>query len=227
MKLRDAIDGLARSGTHVFTVYDIAKMLGKSTAYASLLLSKSKKAHRIERGKYYIEGVSSYEIASNIVYPSYVSMHAALQYYGLMDQNVLRYSVITLKRHKPINVGGTMINFIRTKKKSFFGYTRKSNTYIASPEKLFVDCLYFGGVPFSVLKEAIATAREDNLIDIATIGRYAVMLGSRVLVSKLGFLLEFAGINADTLLRYRYRSYISVQNTGASGKNKKWGINYD
>ena len=188
---------------------------------------KQQKVHRIERGKYYIEGVSSYEIASNIVYPSYVSMHAALQYYGLVDQNVLRYSVITLKRHKPINVGGTMINFIRTKKKSFFGYTRKSNTYIASPEKLFVDCLYFGGVPFSVLKEAIATAREDNLIDIATIGRYAVMLGSRVLVSKLGFLLEFAGINADTLLRYRYRSYISVQNTGASGKNKKWGINYD
>ena len=73
MKLRDAIDGLARSGTHVFTVYDIAKMLGKSTAYASLLLSKSKKAHRIERGKYYIEGVSSYEIASNIVYPTFAT----------------------------------------------------------------------------------------------------------------------------------------------------------
>lgn len=227
MKLNDAMDGLAMSGTHVFTVYDIAKMLGKSTAYASLLLSKSKKVHRIERGKYYIDGASSYEIASNIVYPSYVSMHAALQYYGLMDQNVLRYSVVTLKKHKPINVGGIMINFIRTKKEAFFGYTQKHNTYIASPEKLFIDCLYFGGAPFSVLKEAIVTAREDNLIDTTTIERYAVMLGSRVLVSKLGFLLEYAGINVDKLLRYRYRSYISIPNTGASGKNKKWGINYD
>ena len=227
MKLRDAIERLARSGTHIFTVYDIAKMLGKSTAYASLLLSKGKKAHRIERGKYYIEGASRYEIASNVVYPSYVSMHAALQYYGLIDQNVVRYSVITLKKHKPIDVGGTMINFIRTRKKAFFGYTSKSNAYIASPEKLFIDCLYFGGVPFSVLKEAMVTAEEDNLIDITTIERYAVMLGSRVLVSKLGFLLEYAGINADTLLRHRYRSYISVPNTGACGKNKKWGINYD
>ena len=227
MTLRDAIDGLARSGIHVFTVYDIAKMLGKSTAYASLLLSKSKKAHRIERGKYYIEGASRYEISSNVVYPSYVSMHAALQYYGLIDQNVLRYSVITLKKHKPINVSGTMINFIRTKKKAFFGYTSKSNVYIASPEKLFIDCLYFGGIPFAVLKEAMVTAKEDNLIDITTIERYAVMLGSRVLVSKLGFLLELAGINADKLLKHRYRSYISVPNTGTSGKNKKWGINYD
>ena len=227
MKFGDAIDVLARSGTHAFTVYDIAKMLGKSTAYASLLLSKSKKAHRIERGKYYIEGASKYEIASNVVFPSYVSMHAGLQYYGLIDQNVLRYSVITLKKHKPIDLGGTMINFIKTRKKAFFGYTSKSNAYIALPEKLFIDCLYFGGIPFSVLKEAMATAKEDNLIDIATIERYAVMLGSRVLVSKLGFLLEDAGINADRLLKYRYRSYISVANTGASGKNKRWRINYD
>ncbi len=221
------MDGLARSGTHVFTVYDIAKMLGKSTAYASLLLSKSKKVHRIERGKYYIEGASKYEIASNVIYPSYVSMHAALQYYDLLDQNVLRYSVITLKKHKPINVDGTTINFIKTRKKAFFGYTRKSNVYIASPEKLFVDCLYFGGIPFSVMKEAIVMAKEDNLIDITKIERYAVILGSRVLVSKLGFLLELAGINADKLLRYRYRNYINVPNTGAKGKNRKWRINYD
>lgn len=60
MKLRDAIDGLAKSGTHVFTAYDIAKILEKSSAYASLLLSEGKKAHRIERGKYYIEGASRY-----------------------------------------------------------------------------------------------------------------------------------------------------------------------
>ena len=111
MVLRDAIDELTRSGTHTFTVYDIAKMLGKSTAYASLLLSKSKKVHRIERGKYYIDGASKYEIASNIIYPAYISMHSAMQYYGLIDQNILKYSVITLKKHKVINISGTTINF--------------------------------------------------------------------------------------------------------------------
>lgn len=227
MKLSDAIDRFARSGTNVFTIYDIAKMLGKSTAYASLLLSKNKKVHRIERGKYYIEGASRYEIASNVVYPSYISMQAALQYYGLIDQNVLRYSVVTLKKHKPIKVGGTIINFIKTRKKAFFGYTSKSGAYIVSPEKLFVDCLYFGGVPFSVLEEAIVTAKADNLIDAAIIERYAIMLGSGVLVNKLGFLLEYANINADKLLRYRYRSYISVPNTTGKGKNKKWRIKYD
>ncbi len=227
MKLSDVIDRLARSGIRVFTIYDIAKMLGKSTAYASLLLSKSKKVHRIERGKYYIDGTGKYEIASNIIYPSYISMQAALQYYGWIDQNVLVYTVITLKKHKPINIGGTRTNFIKTKKNAFFGYIRKSGVYIASPEKLFIDCLYFGGIPFSVLQEAVAMAKADNLIDNATLERYAVMLGSKVLVNKLGFLLENAGINADKLLGYRYRSYITVSNSGISGKNKKWRIKYD
>lgn len=227
MVLRDAIDELTRSGTHTFTVYDIAKMLGKSTAYASLLLSKSKKVHRIERGKYYIDGASKYEIASNIIYPAYISMHSAMQYYGLIDQNILKYSVITLKKHKVINISGTTINFIKTKKKAFFGYTRKSNTYIVSPEKLFIDCLYFGGISFSLLKEAMITAKEDSLIDINTVEKYVAVLNNKVLVNKLGFLLELAGINADRLLKYKYRNYIHLQNTGSKGKNRKWGVNYD
>ncbi len=47
------LDRLQKSGKNVFTVYDISKLIGKSTPYASLMLSKSKKVKRIERGKYF------------------------------------------------------------------------------------------------------------------------------------------------------------------------------
>lgn len=227
MRLSNAIDKFASSGKHVFTVYDIAKMLGKSTAYASLVLSRSKKVHKIERGKYYIEGASIYEIASNVIYPSYVSMQAGLQYYELIDQNVIRYSIVTLKKHKSLEVNGSSINFIKTQKKVFFGYTEDNGSYIVSPDKLFIDCLYFRGVPFSVLIDSINEANRDKLINYQKIKEYAILIGSGVLISKLGFLLERAGINADDLLKYKYHSNISLSNTGDIGRSKKWGINYD
>ena len=108
------MNSLVQSNKHVFTVYDAAKLMGKTTSYASLVLSKSKKVIRVERGKYFIEGTSKYEVASNLIFPSYISLQAGLQYYGLIDQNILRYSVIALKRHKTIDLQGITIEFIKT-----------------------------------------------------------------------------------------------------------------
>ncbi len=227
MALREVLDQLNASGMHVFTTYDVAKMLGKSTAYASLLLSKSNKVSKIERGRYFLSGASAYEIASNIVFPSYVSLQAGLQFYSLIDQSVISYSVIAVKRHKPLDMGGISIKFIKTNKRILFGYLNKSGVYIASPEKLFIDCLYFGGVPFSLLEEALAVAKSEQIINPKTIERYALEAANNVLINKLGFLMDRAGINVDVLLRHRYVNYVHISNTGNEGINKKWGVKYD
>ncbi len=227
MKFEGVLNTLLKSNKRVFTTYDVAKLMGKSPAYASLMLSKNKRAMRIERGKYFLEEASAYEIASNIVFPSYISLQAGLEYYGLIDQNIVRYSVIALKRHRTVDIKGSIIEFIKADKRMFFGYLNKANVYVASPEKLFIDCLYFGRVQFSTLKEALAVAVSEHIIDTGVLQEHAIAADSKVLASKLGFLLESAGINAERLFPYRYRNYVRIRNVGVKGKNRKWRINYD
>ena len=224
----DSILGrLQKSGKNVFTVYDISKLMDKSIPYASLMLSKSKKVKRIERGKYFLNDASIYEIASNIVFPSYVSLQAGLQYYNLIDQAVVKYSVISLKRHKKILVSGNQIEFIFTGKKLFFGYLNKSGAYIASLEKAVIDSIYFGGIKFSTLKDAVETAINEQNMDVKKLITYAIKTESRVLASKLGFMLDLLGIKNEQLIPYKYYNYINLSGTGMHGTNKKWGINYD
>src|SRR5271157_2154633 len=129
MRFDSILDALSKSNKRVFTTYDVAKLMGKPSAYASLMLSKSKRASRIERGKYFLEEASTYEIASNIVFPSYVSLQAGLQYYGLVDQNIVRYSVIALKRHKTVEIRGSTMEFIKAEKRMFFGYLNKAEAH--------------------------------------------------------------------------------------------------
>lgn len=227
MRFDDVLEKLAESKKQVFTTYDAAKIMGKKTPYASLLLGKSKKVTRIERGVYFINGAGAYEIASNVVFPSYVSLQAGLQFYGLIDQNVVRYSVIALKRHREITVNNMSIEFIRAPRKMFFGYVNKADAYVATPAKLFVDCLYFGNVTFSTLKDALETARDEQLIDPELVKRHAVQIGSGTLVNRLGFLMEESGINADGLLKYRYGGRVTVHGSGNRGVNRKWRVSYD
>jgi len=230
MKLSEALHYLERSGKRVFSIYDAAKVMGKPTAYASLLLSKGKDVERLERGRYFVKGTDMYEIASNILFPSYVSLYAAMQYYELIDQNIIRYSVITPKRHKPIAFGnGSSIEFITVKRNMMFGYINKNNAYIASPEKLFIDCLYLGKVQFSELKNALEVANADGLINGKLIVDYGIRAGSSTLINKLGFLLESAGVSFDEqkLLKLRYHSSVKVHGAGSNGKDKKWLVEYD
>ena len=51
--------------------------MNKTSKYASKLLSSNKYVKRVERGKYYITNsnqIDFYEISSNIVYTSYISL---------------------------------------------------------------------------------------------------------------------------------------------------------
>lgn len=225
MRFSSVLDTLTKANKRVFTTYDAAKVMGKPVAYASLMLSRSSDVARIERGKYFIKGADIYEIASNVLFPSYVSLQAGLQYYGLIDQNIIRYSVIALKRHKSIAVGKSMIEFVRAKRNLFFGYVSNANSYVADPEKLFIDCIYFG-VSFSLLEEAIRRANDEGLVKASKIEDYAIRFGKKTLVNKLGFLLEGIGVSSTKLLRYRYQNYVRLR-TGSNGISRKWRVVYD
>jgi len=226
-KLDDILDYLSKSNMRVFSVHDAAKIMRKSSAYASLLLSRSKKVRRLERGRYFIEGATIDQLASNILYPSYISLSAALQHYELIDQNIIRYSVISSKRHVSMKIDGNTVEFITTSKSRIFGYTYETGAFIAVLEKLFVDCLYFNTPGFSQVNASFASALDDYKMDVRKLKDYALKMGSKSLINKIGLLLELNGIDAQELQPYTYRpQYVRVA-FGSTGRNKKWMVRYD
>jgi Predicted transcriptional regulator len=126
--MHDILAELASHNKRVFSINDAAKAMGKSKRYATKLLSSNKEVERIERGKYYIKTSNPdiYEIASQIIYPSYISAFAALQFYSVVEQSVVKYTVITIKRHKQIRVMGNVIEFVTVPKNRFFGYKKRA-----------------------------------------------------------------------------------------------------
>lgn len=85
--------------------------------------------------------------ANKIYKPSYVSLHSALAFYGLIPESILQITnVTTLKTGSFVNVIGEF-SYKTIKKNLLFGYLHKKidnekNFIIASPEKAIIDLLY-------------------------------------------------------------------------------------
>jgi predicted transcriptional regulator of viral defense system len=133
----------------VFSVRDIANVLGKSRNYAYLAAYRLKKAgaiREIEKGKYTL-GADPLLVASWIVWPSYVSGWAALNYYGLTEQLPFTIHVMTTRKRKrkTISFGNAKIEFVKIKNGAFTGFKRVSyqerDMFIAEKEKAIVDAL--------------------------------------------------------------------------------------
>lgn len=193
IKKQDIIDELVKHNKKVFNINDIVKITGKPRNYVSKILAKSKKIQRIERGKYYLTGINQpdiYELASQIVFPCYISMFAAFQFYSLTEQSILKYSVISLKRHRSINIGSMSIEFIKINKNRFFGYKKINNTYIALIEKAIVDSLYLHSPPISYVENIFSEAVNSNRINKDLLINFAIKMKSKTIIKKVYILLK-------------------------------------
>jgi len=227
MKTAELLEELKGHGLYVFSIYDAAKLMQKSIAYASLFLSKSKEFVRIEKGKYAIKDTDPFIVASNILYPSYLSLASAMRFYDLIDQNIVKYSVISVKRHASILFSGSIIEFKHIKRERFFGYAKKDNVYVAEVEKLFIDCIYFGAPDFAMVLEALKYAIDSKSIDLKRMQEYIIAFNSKSLVNKMGFLLGLAGVEANEIFGKGRKGYVRISGLGKSGIDKKWMVKYD
>ncbi|MEM3875465.1 MAG: hypothetical protein QXP35_00100 [Candidatus Micrarchaeaceae archaeon] len=195
--MHDILAELASHNKRVFSINDAAKAMGKSKRYATKLLSSNKEVERIERGKYYIKTSNPdiYEIASQIIYPSYISAFAALQFYSVVEQSVVKYTVITIKRHKQIRVMGNVIEFVTVPKNRFFGYKKEGNAYIATIEKAIVDSLYLRSPPYSYVSEAFNIAARNKILNIYLLRDFALRMGSKKVVLQIESLLKANGFS--------------------------------
>ncbi len=188
----DTLEELQLHGKTVFTINDASMLMKKPKKYVSKILSSNRKVKRIERGLYFISssgGDNLYEIASQIVFPSYISLFAAFQYYSVTDQVIKKYSVISIKRHREINLGENIIEFRTIGRERFFGFNRVQNAYIASIEKAILDSLYLNIPAFSYVKEAFDLSRQNSMLNLKVLREYAHRMNSGSVNRKLSKLL--------------------------------------
>lgn len=165
----------------------------KPKKYVSKQLSSNRKISRIERGIYFINtgrGIDFYEIASQICFPSYVSLFSAFQYYSITTQITNTYSVISLKRHRRVVLYDNTIEFRTVQKERFFGYTRVQNTYISLVEKVIVDSIYLGTPSFSYVQEAFSSALEKGILDLNRLKDFAERMNSNNVSKKVSLLID-------------------------------------
>ncbi len=224
MKSADFLEALAGSGIAVFTINDAVKIIGKKSNYVSLFLSKNKKFGRIEKGKYYVKGSSIYEIASNAVQPSYLSMASAYRYYNLITQMPNVIYVMSATQHRSIDIEGFRIEFIKLKKSRLFGYKRVDGAFVADLEKAIIDSLYM--IDYEYVEEAFRNALDSGLIRTDVMVDYALLMKSKALVNRTGFLLDRFGVYSDRLYRNRSQLYVKLSSEGGK-KDKKWRVAHD
>jgi len=127
------------------------------------------------------------EIAAQLVWPSYLSMWSALNFYGLTEQVPMTLFFITTRRPKTIMLLGVECVFHNISKDRFFGYQKTNALNIAEREKAVIDSLYFlDKLPFDEVEKAFIFRKFDvkKLVD------YGFRMRSKALLKRLGYLME-------------------------------------
>jgi|SRR5579859_7363988 len=137
-------------------------------------------------------------IANYIYKPSYISLHTALAFYGIIPESVVQITSITsLKTTTFINNFGTF-PFKSILSAFMFGYDSKPladgrNILIAKPEKAVLDLLYL--YPFYNSEKELTELRLDedfmqNEMDIELLKSYAQNFHNRELNKRVNLLLK-------------------------------------
>lgn len=140
--------------------------------------------------------------ASRIYNPSYISLHSALSFYGLIPETVVQItSVTSLKTAFFKNVFGEY-SYKSVREDLMFGYSQRSlpdgrAMPFASPEKAILDLLYL--YPFYNTEDEIRDLRldEDNLrkdINRQQLASFATRFRSRALENRLQRLIKVYGL---------------------------------
>ncbi len=231
MKAYELVKFMENSEKAVFSINDIAKIIGKNKRYAVLFMDRLKRkglVARIERDKYILSSIDPFSLASNVVYPSYVSFFSGIRYYNLTTQIPVYLAVAVLKQRKGLKFGGYKIQFIKIKSGMFFGYTReligKKHVFVAEKEKVILDCLYLPEY-CSIADTYYALQECLNEIDLEKVVRYGKQIGSSAVLKRLGYLLETLGIDIYPKIKgWINKKYDKLNPSMAFGgkKNKKW-----
>lgn len=141
-------------------------------------------------------------VANRIYMPSYISLHSALSFYGMIPEEVVQLtSVTTLKTAKFENAFGTF-HYQNVKTPLFFGYEMKTmqngrGLLFATPEKALLDLLYLNPYYKTVHDMEELRLDEDFMQSEFNWGRlhdYLAQIGSKTLTQRVKRLLKAYGL---------------------------------
>lgn len=217
----------------VFNIEDAIRILNKPRAYVCLYLHRLEKQgliRRIEKGKYALRDASPFVIASNIAFPSYISLWMAFHLHQLTTQLPLTIQVIMSKQKKSLKFDDYDVKFIKLTPKRIFGYGKQRTgigyIFIAEKEKAIIDSLYLGeGPDLDDIKNGL------HECDIKKLEEYALRMNSKVLVQRLGYLMELEKLQIpESFKKLVYNKTVllhpNMPKTGARNKNWRVIVNY-
>lgn len=141
-------------------------------------------------------------VANRIYTPSYISLHSALAFYGIIPEEVVQItSVTTLKTTRFENDFGTF-HYHNVKTSLYFGFDIKSmhdgrGVLFATPEKALLDLLYLN--PFYKTEQDMEDLRLDEYYMQSEFNRnrmddYLSRIGSKALNTRISMLSNVYGI---------------------------------
>ena len=225
------------------TLQDVMRILGCSYGHARKLahqLEKKRWLDRLQPGKYQfipasrgseaVPDMNPLLVGSVLVEPYYYSYATANHFYGFSPQVPATVYIATTKSKPLTEIRGVEYRFVSLKPSKFFGY-RKTTVYatdvmMAEPEKAVVDSLdkmsYAGGI----IEAAGVVHSARNRVDLDRLADYALQMGTRALVQRLGYLLETLGDTLPPELEEKLLD--SIGNSKAYlGSISRWGTGGD
>ena len=194
---------------------------------------------RIKRGLYALNDLSSrdsltlspYVIAGLLVEQSYVSFEAALNYRGMFDQFVQRFTSVSLKQYKETTLKSIRYRFIKTKEPFFIGWEQveieNMPAKIATAEKALVDLIHFRSGKYMVDLLIEELQSYENELNIENLLQY-IGCASQKTVKIFGFVFDLLGWDSGKLFQLipDTRSTYRI-NAGDKLFNSKWRLYYD
>lgn len=207
----------------LFTINQFCLLTGLPKRYAAVRLNRMVKngvIFRIEKGKYTAHD-DPLLFSSHLIQPSYLTLWSALAFHGFTTQLPREVFVAARARPRKLMFGKTSIVFIRAEPWGFQKTAyRGMDVFIAEPEKLLIDIVATGLVPLSETEELFMA------IDAKKTAAYALKVGNKALLRRIGFLLEEHGNAAEELFSHRDGNYVALVRGGKRKGhiNRKWRI---
>lgn len=229
MKATELLEKMKGMQKPVFTINDLQKITGFKKEYLKVYLFRLKQRHGIqelEKGKYTLEK-DPFIIASNLIFPSYISFLSAYFYYHWTTQIPKKVQVISSRSKKEVELNECKVQFIKISPARIFGYRkekfREKYLFVAEKEKAIIDALYLP--EYCPLDETYTALKSSPNVD--KLIEYGVRMDSLVLLKRLGYLLDLQGADIypkiKPLLNDRYDSLDPSQKKMGK-KSTKWRL---
>ena len=137
-------------------------------------------------------------VANKIYRPSYISLHSALAFYGMIPESVVQITSVTSRKTASFSNAVGEFSYKTVKPDLMFGYDVKPiveghSFFLAKPEKALIDLLYL--YPFYNTKSEIEELRLDmdfihNDLNINLLKEYSIQINCKALENRVKLIIN-------------------------------------